>query len=1058
MKRLLNILFLSTLAWPSAYAQEQEQNVEIPTTVTNVSYIHRNDDHFHGFADSEVDSITFSRIDADGIEHADYVMQIVYTPDSIYHIPLAVIDSVQCQQPAMELQEDVVMLTADQRGFVVRADSTTILFRSDTPRQLLPDRGKVLLAMSYGGQSNLQFAGRVLKSQRTPEGVLVTCDPGIQLGDIFRRLTTVMFTSPPVTAGSDEQWDVPHSGNREKFDPFNKSFVWEPKTRTFTDSKTGEKTSYTDNYVSGVKKPLGSVKKDLFTLIPEEKKPSWMKHNPVQLNVGADFNLNYRQKFIIDFFKDKDDWILPSLYFYWRPTLLPSVHGYVQLKIEGEYEKEITVLPDVKPIGIWTPPVPPAIPPIRVGEVNFHVTPLFFKIGGEAEVNYNFTIKKLFDVEVEHNSSGTNVVDMTKNGGYTDKSGITNDGFSFGDSDLDEESFEKLASFYCWFGWKPSVGVSLITEKVLTAFLELKVGPWFQLNIERTKDVPSDPYTRFYERWSPTHLLTKMHLEGDFKVVMAKGTSYEKNFSLAEKLKDWNFIDGDGFDFNVHRYGIFPSFGKPALSSGWEKSLAQRGIVSFTTSYGNPNIKGLDRTLLSADLGLGLYKVNSDGTQSEVATSFSPKTEKGWFSEKTGSYTTEFKNVKRGVFKVAPLFDAAIFDPIRATTEADVTIPPSAVTEDATSIGKHHCFLNGYALGLKEFADLMGGTCTLGWILKKADENQATMDNLTIQHNDKMGTFNESEAVSETVNGEDKLSFGPQHSTSKDMESKTRCDGLTPATNYIYRTWAAYTNGMKTTWLYGETKELITDASEDELRCCTDLGLSVDWACYNVGAAKEYQYGNYYAWGEKETKKEYTAAKYKLPGKEHISGDTNYDVATTWNRGKNSGWRMPTKDEIQELIDNCEMKWTTVHKVQGMLFTSKINGNKIFLPAAGNKYAKKTYSNGIGGCYWSGDLDPESLKVTVENATIGKIDQDEGEGDNGGEGGEDEGNADDDEGEIGIGEGDARELTAEEKADAWRLHFNNVEEEGKAPHNEAGRCFYGRTIRPVREKEKPKEP
>ena len=226
----------------------------------------------------------------------------------------------------------------------------------------------------------------------------------------------------------------------------------------------------------------------------------------------------------------------------------------------------------------------------------------------------------------------------------------------------------------------------------------------------------------------------------------------------------------------------------------------------------------------------------------------------------------------------------------------------------------------------------------------------------------------------------------------------------------------------------------------------------MDWACYNVGAAKEYDYGKYFAWGEKSAKKEYTAKTYKMPSKSNIAGDTDYDVATTWNNKQNKGWRMPTKDEIQELIDNCDMEWVTVHKIKGMKFTSKINGNSIFLPAAGNKYGTKTYSNGIGGCYWSGDIDSQSLMEEVQYAT-------------GGDGDsevsitvtppmEDEHNDD-----IDLGDGDNKKLTREERADAWRLHFNSVDvdDEDKDPHNEAGRCYYGRTIRPVREKQKDEE-
>lgn len=1077
MKRLLNILFLLSLVWLSAYAQSQEpvqepaqeEELDLPTLVKNVSYIYRNDDHFNGFADSEVDSIKFSRIDIDGIEHADFVTQEIYTPDSIYRIPLAAVDSVVCQQPPIELQDDVVQLSEDQCSFVLRADSTSILFRSDIPRDLLPDRGKVLLAMNSDSRRLLHFAGRVLDVQRTPEGVLVTCDTGLQLEDIFRRLTAVMFTSPRTDGGDEQEWDVPHSGNREKFNPFSKSFSWSPSTKTYTDPKTGEKTTYNEKYISGFRKTLDPIKKNLLDFIDD--KPSWLNNEENKIDVTLTFDIAYRQKFLIDFFKDKNDWVIPSLYFYWRPTFLPSLKGEAEVKLIAEWSKEIKCIPDVPAIGIWIPPTPVS-PPIRIGEVNIHLTQFYFLVGGETEFTYSFTAKKIFDVELELNSSGTHVTDMSKkeNGGYTDQSGLTSNGFTFPSSELGDD-IDHFGSVYVWLAWKPTFGLSLINERVLTAKFETKIGPWVQLNFEKTNWEPAHEPSRFYQEWSPSHLLTKLHLETDFKVIFAEGTSVEKNFSLKEKLKSWNISDGKGWDFMVHRYGIFPGFGTPKLTSNWENSMMQRGVVSFTTPFknpvnGTPSRTGLDRTFLSADLGLGIYKVNGDGTQEEVAVSFKPKRTKGWFNKDEGSYNTEFSGLKRGVYRVAPVFDAAFFSPIRALPETDIVIPPSVFTEDATSVGKHHCFMNGYTLGLKGFSELMEGEAQVGWLLSKATEGDYSGD-LTHANAFKIGTFTVSEAVAETVKGEDKLSFGPTHTSNDKLTAKARCDNLTPSSIYYYRAWASYPDGKETKIIYGDIKELTTDASEEEERCSTDLGLSVDWACYNVGAAKQYQYGNYYAWGEKETKKTYTAANYKLPDKHNIAGNTDYDVATTWNKGKNSGWRMPTKKEIQELIDNCTMEWVTVHKVKGMKFTSKINGNSIFLPAAGNKYAKKVYSNGIGGCYWSGDLDEESLLEEVSFAVTPSLD--EFAGDNTGDGkdkdddedgqkpeDDDDDENEEDEGQEGIGKGDNRELTAEEKADAFRLHFNNVEEEGLAPHSEAGRCFYGRTIRPVREK--PKEP
>ena len=131
-----------------------------------------------------------------------------------------------------------------------------------------------------------------------------------------------------------------------------------------------------------------------------------------------------------------------------------------------------------------------------------------------------------------------------------------------------------------------------------------------------------------------------------------------------------------------------------------------------------------------------------------------------------------------------------------------------------------------------------------------------------------------------------------------------------------------------------------------------DLGLSVKWATCNVGSSSPSGYGNYYAWGETSTKNSYDREKCKTWGRSvgDIRGNSSYDAArANWG----GSWRLPTKAECDELVNNCTCQWTTQNGVAGMRFTSKRNGNSIFLPAAG--WRDGTSSNIVGecGCYWS---------------------------------------------------------------------------------------------------------
>lgn len=143
-----------------------------------------------------------------------------------------------------------------------------------------------------------------------------------------------------------------------------------------------------------------------------------------------------------------------------------------------------------------------------------------------------------------------------------------------------------------------------------------------------------------------------------------------------------------------------------------------------------------------------------------------------------------------------------------------------------------------------------------------------------------------------------------------------------------------------------------------------DLGLpsGTKWACSNVGATKPEEYGGYYAWGETEEKNVYRENTYKYYQNDKyvslgsdISG-TEYDVAHVKWGGK---WCMPTFDDIKELLDNCTSEWTTLNGVNGRKFTSKINGNSIFLPSVGFRWDGDLYNAGEYGCYWSSTQYPD---------------------------------------------------------------------------------------------------
>ena len=154
-----------------------------------------------------------------------------------------------------------------------------------------------------------------------------------------------------------------------------------------------------------------------------------------------------------------------------------------------------------------------------------------------------------------------------------------------------------------------------------------------------------------------------------------------------------------------------------------------------------------------------------------------------------------------------------------------------------------------------------------------------------------------------------------------------------------------------------------------------DLGLSVKWAPYNVGATSETDYGDYFAWGEVTPKTTYSWSNYKwCNGTETTLTKYNTDSSrgTVDNKtvldleddaayvNMGSQWRMPTQAEFQELLDNTTVEWVTNFNdsgINGTKFTNKSDASKyIFLPAAGYFYLASFNGAGNLGNFWSSSL------------------------------------------------------------------------------------------------------
>ena len=200
---------------------------------------------------------------------------------------------------------------------------------------------------------------------------------------------------------------------------------------------------------------------------------------------------------------------------------------------------------------------------------------------------------------------------------------------------------------------------------------------------------------------------------------------------------------------------------------------------------------------------------------------------------------------------------------------------------------------------------------------------------------------------------------------------------------------ATVKNGVVQGVSEGETTVTATSSNGKSASCrvvvserfaAVDLGLSVKWASMNLGASDDTEGGSFYAWGELTPKSDYSWQTYKYASGSMDSINKYGAVTDTYVLAdmddaacseKGSGWRIPTKHEFKELLDNCDFTWSEAPA--GYRLTSKKNGNSLFFPAAG--YMEGTDLQSGPFCvarYWTsstGSYDGEAAYVGFYNSS-----------------------------------------------------------------------------------------
>lgn len=196
---------------------------------------------------------------------------------------------------------------------------------------------------------------------------------------------------------------------------------------------------------------------------------------------------------------------------------------------------------------------------------------------------------------------------------------------------------------------------------------------------------------------------------------------------------------------------------------------------------------------------------------------------------------------------------------------------------------------------------------------------------------------------------------------SSDGKHKFVLSNLTPFTRYYYAPYVIVRGKM-----VSQKNGMYFCTPRYPVPEIVDMGLSVKWASFNVGASAPKEIGNYIGWGDATGALTSTRSDDYARGNEssYIGGNKDYDVAqATWGLK----WRMPKKSEFEELFDenNCTVVQNTADNY--FAITSKKTGNTIILPAGGaiTTYSPSEVSYSNYAFYWTAEANSSSDRLPI---------------------------------------------------------------------------------------------
>ena len=815
-------------------------------------YIYRNDGTFNGFLNNEIDSLVYSAIDLDSIEHTNFIVQEVWTADSTYRIPLAAIDSISFNAPQPIIKSNVKFITEEYLPYIENVDDLTISFKIETPTNMLPNIGTVLVSNYYDEPFEYGFAGRVINSTVKGSTIDFTCED-VVLTDIYERLISV--------------------GNCVSADSQNAS----SKARRINSSDT----KYFD---------IGTFSTDIG--------PVTIKNDPTV----------------------KMSWVI-FIEPYIHPTVaITFTHTHnlslsINSKVDGEYEPEpkwldeASFLKNIKFLKGGYIPITTPIPGLY-GKIRFGA---FWSAHGDVDLSATFSGALTF-----------------VNGFKWDETGfVPVNRLSKKEMNRPEISLNMNGSIEGGIAMQIVSGVG--TDNLASMNLTLRLGPQIAVNFKASDNGIQYGGWNWYSSLKDSQLNINAYAKfsAGYKTFLDQIMGKNEYESHSVPLVTWTKP--------IKKWYFLPEFTKPEYTDGRQENV----IVSTKPS----------RDLVkSVSLGFALFD-NEKQLVDKKYNDVNYRLENDWpFS----NLQVAFEGLKKGVdytcYPVLKIFGKELL--AIPKTQISVGTPVQITNVEVTNSTYYpgHFTYNGRSYSYKY-------DCAVTVKLK----NKENVEEWGYVYEDPDGQLAKIELTQ----------FGDSYTDTRYAYYRNEDRAKVRLYGYVkYKDDSQYyfNDPIDYDLIYVE-KPMCPDGNHPHM---IDLGLpsGTKWACCNIGASSPEDYGNYYAWGETKTKNHYSWKNYSYTNDtnnnnqieddemvllgDNIAG-TKYDVAYTYYGTK---WRMPSKENFEELINLCTFTWTEQNGINGGLFTG-LNGNEIFIPAAGywdNDY-EIPFASGPG-VYWTSTQHP----------------------------------------------------------------------------------------------------